>query len=148
MKISKLIIICFLFSNCADYNTQTKILNNYLKEKFGEEIPMQVHYYIIIGAYACKGCVYETVKSIPKIKKDIPLTIITSYTAPYIDGIDSTFMEKIKHLPNIKYDYSGKLERLNLNLATPIMIKTENRRVKLSQNINMENFKEIFNLSE
>lgn len=141
-----ILLFLFLLSDCApekkERDKNSSVFAYYLRTAFGDSIPCEKQYYILVPQNGCKGCrqsemqiLHDEVLNFQLNNKLKNLQYIISPRA----GAD---LNLIKPAP-VRIDSVGLIDKINLPLSNITIIRTENGMISLFKEVNADRMDSI-----
>lgn len=135
------VLLIFLLPSCNNrYVHETIGFQNYLKEKFDENLPVNEHTFLLISQFACLGCIESALLKISEktnLNSKYKITIITYDTL--------LIPNSLKYNTKILLDTKSSYENVGLSIANIALLKTSKGKIDKIEMINLDNADKIIN---
>lgn len=108
------------------YGDETERFREYLRVPIGANIPESTNYWIILPGKGCGTCTEEVLRRFIKEYNEYScLHLLTVNTEIY----PTELSDKLTGLDRVHVDSSGRLERLDIGIASAALVITESGRI-------------------
>lgn len=138
----KLVVVSaflLLSVSCIDEHERASSSFNSFLNIYGSEIADNYHLYLILPAFSCAGCVQIALQKANSSLSDEHKSFVTII---YQNNI--VVPDELGHKVTVFRDSTNRLDHIELKIANPMILTTENKKIKEVFYIRSDNVEQFF----